>query len=71
MTLPIRFFASKNVLLPGRDEPTPATVHVDLLTGKILTVEDGVYAPPSPQEQQDYVDCGDHYLLPGLVECVH
>ena len=63
-------FASKNVLLPGHDEPAPATVHVDLLTGKIVKVEDGVYAPPSPQVQQDYVDFEDQYLLPGLVEYV-
>ncbi|KAF8335906.1 uncharacterized protein EI90DRAFT_3047498 [Cantharellus anzutake] len=67
----IRVFASRNVLLPGLDDPVPAIVHVDLSTGKIVKVAPEFHdTTHDPLGQQDHVDLGDKYLLPGLVEYV-
>ena len=65
-----RVFTGQNVVLPGQDQPTPATIVVDGLTGKITDITD-VHAarhefPDVPESH--WVDAGRKVILPGLVE---
>jgi len=61
---------SRNVLLPDLDQPRPATINVDLRTGKIieilLTYTGG--AACNKNGGPHFVDAGDKVVLPGLVE---
>ncbi len=70
--MPTLVLTSRNVLLPTHEEPVPATILADPATGKIISIEDS-YTPKSkwPSESYDYIDAGDLYILPGLVEQVN
>lgn len=60
---------SQNVLLPGSDQPQPATITVDTGTGKITDIQ-MVYTLQSPygETMSRFIDAGDKFVLPGLVE---
>ena len=72
--------ASRNVVLPAHNEAQPATVHVDLASGKISCVHlqhstskaDCPVCPDADADANDatFIDYGDLYILPGLVESV-
>ena len=71
----IRFYTGNNVLLPGFQVPRPATILVSVSTGKIVDVREGRHARADYAEligdnNDRWVDVGDKYLLPGLVEYV-
>ncbi|TFK75410.1 allantoinase [Pluteus cervinus] len=63
-------FTGSNVLLPDSREPQPATVLVDSATGKITDVRLGHrnVNPDLQEGSMTWVDAGDKYLLPGLVD---
>lgn len=62
---------SNNVLVQGHPDPVPATVEVDLATGKISAIHlarrDRQQHYPSIADTR-WVDAGDLYILPGLIE---
>jgi hypothetical protein len=71
----LRVYAGNNVLLPGSQVPRPATVLVSTKTGKIIDVREGRhvradYADIASDDDDCWIDVGDKYLLPGLVEYV-
>lgn len=61
---------SRNVLLPDFDLPRPATVNVDLRTGKIIEVFLEYTGDEACMKSGDlhFVDAGDKVVLPGLVD---
>lgn len=63
---------SRNMLLPDLDQPTPATINIDISTGKIIEVllkyVGGAVCNASGEP--NFVDAGDKVVLPGLVEWV-
>lgn len=63
-------FTSRNVVLPGCDNPQPATFKVDTLTGKILDVQHGYIERKDSARDKGvaWIDAGSNYILPGLVE---
>ena len=68
--------SSQCVLLPETDIPQPATVVVDISTGKITDIRLGTYSRsdltlylPSNSEIA-WVDAKDKIILPGLIEYV-
>lgn len=63
----------KHVLLPGNDEPQPATIVIDRITGKIVEVRQAHSIETDTPLDRDstWLDAGDNLVLPGLVECVH
>lgn len=72
--------ASRNVVLPAHNEAQPATVHVDLASGKISRVHLQHSTPKADcpdcadadadADDVTFIDYGDLYILPGLVESV-
>ncbi|KAI0654832.1 allantoinase [Cubamyces menziesii] len=64
-----RVFTSRHVVL-GDGQPRPATVIADVTTGKIVDILDGVSPRSSFSEvgDADWIDAGDKYILPGLVD---
>lgn len=69
--MPTLVVSSNNVLLKGLKKPQPATFEVNLDTGKIDAVHEGKrdkseYYASTPDEL--WIDAGDLYVLPGLVE---
>jgi hypothetical protein len=70
----LRVYAGNNVLLPGSQVPRPATVLVSAKTGKIIDVREGRHARADyagiASDDARWIDVGDKYLLPGLVEYV-
>lgn len=62
------FVTSQQACLPNSDSLVPATIEVDLHTGKITNV-DAHYTQPDKRDQNaQWVDTGDLVLLPGLVD---
>ncbi|KAG1890253.1 allantoinase [Suillus subluteus] len=61
---------SRNVLLPDFDLPRPATINVDLRTGKIIEVRLEYIGDEACKKSGDlhFVDAGDKVVLPGLVD---
>lgn len=61
---------SHNVLLPNFDLPQPATINVDLKTGKIIEVRLGYVGNKTCKKSGDlhFVDAGDKVVLPGLLD---
>lgn len=61
---------SNNVLLSDNLDPTPATIEVDLPTGKIAAIHAGRRERSHYSAVPDdlWIDAGDLYILPGLVE---
>ena len=73
----LRVYIGNNVLLPGSQVPCPATVLVSTKTGKIIDVREGRHVRADYADYTDltsdddrWIDVGDKYLLPGLVEYV-
>ena len=62
-----RAFTSRNVVLPGQEQPQPATIIVDITTGKITDVLQGTRTQAELPEIE-LVEVGERYILPGLVE---
>jgi hypothetical protein len=62
-------FTGTNVVLPGRENPTPGTIRVDVQSGKIIDVTEGKCTSQDFPDS-DFIDVGDKYILPGLVELV-
>jgi len=65
-----RIFTGDNVILPGLTHPQPATIVVDVATGKITDVQPRhcarhIFATAS---DSDWVDAGSKLILPGLVD---
>jgi len=68
--------SGQRVLLPETDIPQPATVVIDISTGKITDVRLGkhsrsdltLYLPSN--SEITWVDAGNKIILPGLVEYV-
>jgi allantoinase len=56
-------YYSSNVLLPDSDQPQAGTLEVDEQSGKIVSIK-----REKPDSSQDYIDVGDKYILPGLVD---
>src|SRR5258706_12036151 len=61
---------SRNVVLPAHHEACPATIHVDLASGKISRVQLLHGSKSDCPNDATFIDYGDLYILPGLVECV-
>ena len=61
---------SRNMLLADQDQPMPATVNVDLRTGKIIEVLLRYTGGAACNEikEPNFIDAGDQVVLPGLVE---
>lgn len=60
------------ILLPGNDSPRAATIEISSETGKITAVHNerrGRDAYPSI-DASAWIDAGDKFILPGLVEYV-
>ncbi|KAG6857691.1 hypothetical protein H0H87_004107 [Tephrocybe sp. NHM501043] len=60
----------RNVLLPGIPSPVPATLTIDLSTGKLIHIADG-YQTTNPDRRDStvrWIDAGDKTVLPGLVD---
>jgi allantoinase len=72
MNLPVLFVTGQNVLLPEQDAPLPATIKVDLTTGKIIEIYLGCRVPGAVKDgaPAQWIDAGVSLILPGLVECV-
>lgn len=70
MSLSLRIFTSDNVLLADAEAPAPATIIVDASSGKISEVRQGRARrsdfPEVPDD--DWVDAGKQWIIPGLVE---
>ena len=71
----LRVYVGNNVLLPRSQAPRPATVLVSAKTGKIIDVREGRhvradYADIASDDDDRWIDVGDKYILPGLVEYV-
>lgn len=63
----------RNVLVAGDTIPGPATIKVDLSTGKIIEISRGHQTKEGITPDGDeitWIDAGDMTVLPGLVEFV-
>ena len=62
----------RNVVLPDLSSPVPATFTVDLSTGKITHLVLGYQSSDARSDDStvQWIDAGDKFVLPGLVECV-
>ncbi|GAA6057584.1 hypothetical protein JCM3770_005395, partial [Rhodotorula araucariae] len=63
-----RYFLSTRVFTPATPSGAPATVAVALPAGTISRVHAGRLARPEGVADDDWVDVGDRWLLPGLVD---
>lgn len=66
--------AGPKVLLPGNDDPTPASIIVDKSSGKILEVRQGQHTTQDlglTGCSVEWIDAGNNVVLPGLVESVY
>ena len=66
-----RIFTGRHVVLPD-GVPRPATLVVDAASGTIADVREGAAARADFPDvaDADWVDAGELYVLPGVVECV-
>jgi hypothetical protein len=67
----IHVFSGHKVLLPDREEPTSASVVVDLDTGKIVEIVEGLYQRsdfPRAVDNDHWTEAGDNVIIPGLIE---
>lgn len=65
-----RVFLGSRVVLPGQNQPQPATIVVDSATGKITDVQRRLCARNEfpAVEDIDWIDAGDSVIIPGIVE---
>jgi allantoinase len=63
-------YTGSKVLLPDSDTLQPATIVIDLATGKILNIYHAQIAQHDMQLPEDttWLDAQDKVILPGLVE---
>jgi hypothetical protein len=74
----LRVYTGNHVLLPGSQVPRPVTILVSANAGKIIDVREGRQARADyadllggdSDDDNRWIDVGDKYLLPGLVEYV-
>ena len=68
----MRVFTSNKVLLPGNEDGVPATIVVNTASGKIVEnrQQRSVRSDFPGIPDQCWIDSGDKWLLPGLVEFV-
>ncbi|GAA6015376.1 hypothetical protein JCM10207_008967 [Rhodosporidiobolus poonsookiae] len=66
--MPVRYFTSTAVWLPSAPSGVAATLAVDKESGRISAVHEGGIARPEGTTDEDWVDVGDKWLLPGLVD---
>ena len=66
----MRVFTGSNVVLPGQSSGVPATIVVNVETGKITEIYAGRRSRHefSTISDSDWLDAGDKLVLPGLVE---
>ena|SRR5882762_3113662 len=72
MSSDLLVFVGNHVLLPGSESPIPATIEVSKLTGKITGIH-GQRRGKDSYPNVDFahwVDAGEQFILPGLVEYV-
>lgn len=72
---PIKVVTARAAVLPGRDEPCPATIEISLETGRIVEVHEtqrtrGEYEGRVTEDANFLVLDDDQILLPGLVDAV-
>lgn len=72
MSSNISVFTSDCVLLYGLEEVKPATIVVDITSGKIIEVKETRASRQDFPDVTDnqWFDAGRKLILPGLVECV-
>jgi len=70
---PFLVCTGRNVLLPGNAAPVPATITIDILTGKITDIvpEYQTRDAETDDDSVQWIDAADKVVLPGLVECVY
>ncbi|KAA1468042.1 allantoinase [Dentipellis sp. KUC8613] len=68
--MPLQIYTGSQVLLPGSKAPQPATIEVSSDTGKIVAVHREQRSRDTYPNVDDehWIDAGDLYLLPGLVD---
>jgi allantoinase len=59
---------SRNVLLPGSDQLQPATITVNIDTGKITDIQTVYTERTSSGGETTFIDAGEKFVIPGLVE---
>lgn len=66
----IHIFSGQQVMLPGKDTPVAASIEVDLDTGKILAIHEGMHHRSEFTQVDDnhWTDAGADVIIPGLVE---
>lgn len=64
--------SAQKVLLPGNNEPTPATIIIDKHSGQIVQVRQGqlTHKELGLDGHVEWIEAGNNTVLPGLVECV-
>jgi allantoinase len=65
--------AGPKVLLPGSDNPSPASIVIDKGSGKISDVRRGRHTLQDlglTGSSVEWIDAGNNIVLPGLVESV-
>ena len=61
----------RNVLLPEENTLGPATIRIDVPSGKIVEITREFQLNDAHNEHDIlWIDAGDKLVLPGLVECV-
>jgi len=61
----------RNVLLPEEDTLGPATIRIDIPSGKIIEITQEFQLNDGHDNHEIlWIDAGDKLVLPGLVECV-
>ena len=69
----VLFVTGNNVLLPGSDLPQPATLKIDVGSGRITDIQHKhvIGSNFASDLSIKWIDAGDKYILPGLVESVN
>jgi allantoinase len=72
MTSTTLVLTGNNVVLPDYNTPRPATLIIDLTSGKIKHVYQGKGSSTVSDDNTgtQRIDAGDKFILPGLVEYV-
>lgn len=68
MTSDLRVFTGNNVLLSASSDVVPATIEVSVATGRITAIHHERRGKDAYPEGTEYLDAGDLYILPGLVD---
>ncbi|VDB85289.1 unnamed protein product [Peniophora sp. CBMAI 1063] len=68
MASDLRVFTGDNVLLSSSSEPGPATIEASVSTGRITAIHHERRRQDAYPEGTEYLDAGDLYVLPGLVD---